>query len=322
MSDGKNILSADIGGTHSRFAHFTTGPGDELKLVGVKWLKTTEARSFGGLLDNLRESGASLKPEEADIVVIAIAGPIEGGVKSSPPFISWGIDLSKAREEHGFSRSALINDFVAQAYACRTPVGEAAEEILPGEAVPEAAVGVIGAGTGLGKAILIRDSKGDYVALPSEGGHANFPFVSQQECQFQEFLLGERGDKYITGNIVVSGKGLSYIHQFLNGERLKPEEVAGIIFEHPETLGWMSRFYGRACRNFVLETLALGGLYIAGGVAARIPELVTGKDFEIEFRSSDTLAHLLGKVPVFLVKDENSGLWGGAFFGRQALKKG
>jgi glucokinase len=322
MSDGKNILSADIGGTHSRFAHFTTGPAGDLRLVGVKWLKTTEAGSFGGLLEKLREGGSSLRPEEADMVIIAIAGPIEGGVKSSPPFISWGIDLSNAREEHGFRKSALINDFVAQAYACHTPVGEAAEGILPGEAVPGAPIGAIGAGTGLGQAVLIHDGKGGYIALPSEGGHANFPFVSPQECQFQEFLLRERGDKYITGNIVVSGKGLSYIHQFLNGERLKPEDVAERIVEHPETLGWMSRFYGRACRNFVLETLALGGLYIAGGVAARIPELVTGKDFELEFRSSDTLAHLLNKVPVFLVNDENSGLWGGAFFGRQLLTNG
>jgi glucokinase len=320
MSDPKNILSADIGGTHSRFAHFTAGPDGGLTLIGVKWLKTTEARSFGDLLGRLGESGASLRPEEADIVVIAIAGPIEGGVKSSPPFISWSIDLSSAREDYGFRKSALINDFVAQAYACRTPAGEAAEVVLSGESSPGAAVGVIGAGTGLGKSVLIHDGKGGYAALPSEGGHANFPFVSQQECQFQEFLLRERGDKYITGNIVVSGRGLSYIHQFLNGERLKPEEVAGIISEHPETLGWMSRFYARACRNFVLETLALGGLYIAGGVAANIPELVTGKDFEIEFRSSDTLPHLLNKVPVFLVKDENSGLWGGAFFGWQMLK--
>ncbi len=322
MSDSKNILSADIGGTHSRFAHFTAGPGGELTLVGVKWLKTTEARSFGKLLENLKESGTSLRPEEADIVVIAIAGPIEGGVKCSPPFISWSIDISNAREEYGFRNSALINDFVAQAYACRTPAGEAAEVVLSGEAAPEAAVGVIGAGTGLGKSVLMHDGKGGYIAMPSEGGHANFPFVSQQECQFQEFLLRERGDKYITGNIVVSGRGLSYVHQFLNGERLKPEEVAGVISEHPETLGWMARFYARACRNFVLETLALGGLYIAGGVAANIPELVTSKDFEIEFRSSDTLAHLLNKVPVFLVKDENSGLWGGAFFGRQMLKNG
>ena len=320
MSDTLNILSADIGGTHSRFAHFTTSEDSGLKLVGVKWVKTKDARSFGGLLDNLRESGSSLKPEEADIVVIAIAGPIEGGVKSSPPFISWGIDLSDAQQEHGFRRSVLINDFVAQAYACCSPGGEAAEEILPGEAVPDAPVGVIGAGTALGKAVLIRDCNGSYVALPSEGGHANFPFVSPQECMFQEFLLKERGDKYITGNIVVSGRGLSYIHQFLNGERLKPREVAESIVEHPETLGWMSRFYGRACRNFVLEALTLGGLYIAGGVAARIPDIVTGKDFELEFRSSDTLAHLLNKVPVFLIKDENSGLWGAAFLGWQTLK--
>jgi glucokinase len=315
-----NILAADIGGTHSRFAHFTVGGEGALSLTEMKWLRTAEAASFRQLIDNLRASKMSLRPEDADIVAIAIAGPVESGIRSSPPLISWDIDLSEAERDFGFRNCALINDFVAQAFACISEAGRSADGVLPGEQVGEAALAVIGAGTGLGHCALVPDGRGGYTALPSEAGHSNFAFVSKRECEYQEFLLSERGELYITGNTVVSGRGLSYIHRFLTGEDLSPREVAARFPKHPETLEWAARFYGRACRNYALQVLAMGGLYIAGGVAAKSPELVYHKAFAAEFRSSDTLAPLLAKIPVYLIKDENSGLWGSAEYGIRKLK--
>ncbi len=317
----KNILAADIGGTHSRFAHFVEDEKGGLSLCGIKWLKTAEAASFGQLVDNLREEKMSLRPEDADIVAIAIAGPVEHGLKSSPPLISWDIDLSRAESDFGFRNAALINDFVAQAFACISEAGKSADKVLPGEAVAEAARAVIGAGTGLGHCALMPDGKGGFTALPSEAGHSNFAFVSKRECEYQEFLMKERGEHYITGNTVVSGGGLSHLHQFLTGEELTPPEVAEKFYRCPETLEWAARFYGRACRNYALQVLARGGLHIAGGVAAKSPELVFHKAFAAEFRASDTLAALIEKIPVYLIKDENSGLWGAAEYARQRLNK-
>ncbi len=316
----RNILAADIGGTHSRFAHFGSDEKGNLSLIELKWLNTSDYGSFGQLVRGLRSAGMSLKPENADIVVIAIAGPVEHGLKSSPPFISWDIDLSMAEREFGFRGSSLINDFVAQAFACISELGRSAERVLTGEQMRDAALAVIGAGTGLGHAALMPDGKGGFTALPSEAGHSNFPFVSKREYEYCEFLLKQRGEHYITGNTVVSGGGLSCVHEFLTGEQLPPAEVAKKFSEYPETLEWAARFYGRACRNFALQALALGGLYIAGGVAAKSPELVYHSAFETEFRSSDTLADLLAKIPVFLMKDENSGLWGAAQYGIQKLR--
>jgi glucokinase len=317
----KNILAADIGGTHSRFAHFGSDEKGDLTLLETKWLKTSDVSSFRELMENLESTGMPLAPGKADIVVIAIAGPVEEGIRSSPPLIPWDIDLSSARREYGFKKYALINDFIAQAFACLTDVGRWARIILQGKPENDAPKAVIGAGTGLGHAALVPDGKGDYLAVPSEAGHANFPFVSKREYEFQEFLLMERQEKYITGNTVVSGKGLSYVHRFLTGEDLAPAEITERFPQHPETLEWAARFYGRACRNFALETLSLGGVYIAGGVAAKSPELVTHKSFETEFRSSDTLAGLLEKIPVYLITDENSGLWGAAKYGQRRLSK-
>lgn len=313
-----HILAADIGGTNSRFAHFEVKDGKPV-LVSTSWLKTKEAISFAVLMEALRAGGFSLRPEEADIAVIAVAGPVEEGIRSSPPLIDWDIDISGASEDFGLRRALLINDFIAQAYFC-AHAGEEAEEVLPGRRDEGAPVAVIGAGTGLGKAILVPGGTDGPMPFPSEGGHANFPFTSKEEFEFQEFLLMERGDKYITCNTVVSGGGLSYIHRFLTGRHMEPQDVAAELSGHPETLRWASRFYGRVCRNFALDTLAGGGLYIAGGVAAKVPELVKGKAFKEEFRSSDTLSEVLSKIPVFLVTDEMSGLRGAAFLGLRMLR--
>jgi glucokinase len=317
----KRILSSDIGGTNSRFALFEIAPDGHPALVEIQWLKTTESSSFNNLLTNLKDSGFTFRPDKIDIVVFAVAGPVEGGVRSSPPFIPWDVDISNLEKDFGFKRCMLINDFVAQAYACLSPAGKSSRQILTGQPSTEGAKAVIGAGTGLGKAVLVPDDKGGYIAMPSEGGHANFPFVSIKEFELHNFMKNKLGDGYITANKVVSGKGLSLINWFLSGDKLEPDEVASKLSQYPETLEWVSRFYARVCRNFALETLSTGGLYIAGGVAANTPELVTSNFFADEFRSSDTLAKLLDKIPVFLITDQNSGLMGSAVLGAQKLRE-
>jgi len=316
----KHILTADIGGTNSRFGHFIVDENDYLVLAEVTWLRTTDAGSFGHLISGLGRSGFSLHPDAADIIVIAVAGPVEEGVRSRPPFIEWDVDITDQRKKAGPGKYLLINDFVAQAFACRSKAGEEARQVLSGTAVADAPIAVIGAGTGLGKALLVDDGNGCYRAIPSEGGHTNFPFLTGRETAYQEFLMRELHEQYITGNTVVSGKGLSYLHRFLTGRVKDPAEVAQEFSVSPETLAWAARFYGRACRNYVLETLALGGLYVAGGLAAKTPELLGHPEFGKEFRSSGTMAHLLEHVPVYLICDENSGLWGGAVLARQTLR--
>ena len=317
----KKILAADIGGTNSRFAFFRYDGKEGLQLAESKWLKTSESASFGELLKNLKDAGFSLRPEDADIAVFAIAGPVENGVRCSPPFIEWGIDISQAEKDFGIRHALLINDFVAQAYACRSEVGRKAEQIKKGDIVKDAAAAVIGAGTALGKALIIPDGRGGFLVNPSEGGHASFAFESGKECEFQEFLLRELGDSYITWNKVVSGMGIRLVYRFLTGESLGPEEVTDRILPSSETLEWTARFYGRACRNFALEALSTGGVYIAGGVAARTPEIVTHRTFTEEFLRSDTMADLLRNIPVFLIREQNAGLWGSAVAGMHALKK-
>jgi glucokinase len=240
-------------------------------------------------------------------------------VRSNPPLIPWEIDISHAERDYGFQRCILINDFVAQAFACISPAVNSAEPLLAGSPDRQSAIAVIGAGTGLGKAILIPDGRGGYSANPSEGAHAGFPFVGEKEIAFQLFLMHKHKTQYATYNHVVSGRGLSAIHEFLNGQRLEPAQVAEQFSNYIETLECFARFYGRACRNFALETLSLGGLYIAGGIAAKNPEIVRHESFRDEFLNSDAMHHVLVNMPVFLVGDQNSGLWGVAIKAAQNI---
>jgi len=317
----RNILSADIGGTNSRFAHFTCQSDNQVSLVESKWLKTRDAASFPELLYRLQSSAFSLAFDQVEAAVFAVAGPVEGGTYSKPPHIPWRIDVSNLRDEFGLKRCELINDFVAQAFACRSPVMESARLIVPGDIRPDAPLVVIGAGTGLGQAALLPCDGSGYVPLPSEGGHASFPFESEKELGYLKFLLKRVEAPYVTTETVVSGRGLSLLHQFLTGEKLEPAQVASRLNENSEVLHWMARFYGRVCRNYAFQFLARGGVYIAGGVAAKTPVLVTHEAFLNEFHRAETnMFHVLKHIPVFLNSNEESGLWGAALRGAHQLQ--
>jgi len=132
--------------------------------------------------------------------------------------------------------------------------------------------------------------------------------------------MDELSAPYVETEYIVSGRGLSLVHQFLAGEKLTPAEVSAGLSHDSETLEWTARFYGRSCRNYALQVLARGGVYIAGGVAAKIPLLVMHPAFERQFTNSKTMAPMLKKIPVYLNTNEESGLWGAAFFAAQKLK--
>ena len=319
MKAPAKILAADIGGTHSRFGHFEVGIGSQLVCKTTKWLRTREATSFMHLVDLLNASDFSLPPSRSDVAVFSIAGPVTKGTFSRPPNIAWDVDLNVFQQRYPIDASLLINDFEAQAFACRSPIIEAAQQIVSGNVNRAAPLVVIGAGTGLGQAALMPSGGDRFKAIPSESGHSSFPFESDTEFALMQFLLKETGEPYVRTETILSGSGLSRVHHFLSGQKRKPAEVANDLGEDSETLRWMARFFGRVCRNAALQVLAFGGVYIAGGVAAKIPRLVTHPEFLQAFRHSVTMGHVLDEIPVFLNANEESGLWGAAYRGVQIL---
>jgi len=313
------VLAADIGGTSARFALFE--PGGILVPIAsgsLIVLPTAHYASFQELLD---AALGELGRPRVRAAALAVAGPVERGRFCQPPNIAYSFDLDRISPEILSCRTVLVNDFIAQAHGCRL-LGErfskpGREELMrtvfPGRMDPALTQAVVGPGTGLGKAALIPDSQGGFVVCASEGGHAAFAFNSSPgEQDFQRFVVKTLNEPYARTESVVSGAGLALAHRFLTGHTVSAAEAEATLTPDCAVAAWFARFLGRVCRDYVLDVLALGGLYLSGGVAARNPMLFAHEAFREEFRLSATHADLLAKVPARLVTDQLIGLRGAA----------
>jgi glucokinase len=157
--------------------------------------------------------------------------------------------------------------------------------------------------------------------LPSEGGHALFPFQGEEEAAFEAFARQISGRRDVIGDMIVTGYGLSLLYAFHRRAAVleTPEKITPRLAEYPLVMEWFARFYARACRNFALETLSLGGVYLSGGMLAHVPGLTEHPAFTLEFRRSETQKHLLENLPVYRVSSPDAGLWGAAIHGLQLL---
>lgn len=319
----QTILTSDIGGTNSRFAAFRLDESGELTFLESIWLKTWEAHSFDHLLENLKTHGFPYSIDNCHVVVAAVPGPVEKKCFANLANAPWKVDISHLKRDYGDARIHLINDFVAQAFACRTHAVADALEIKAGQSAPDAPISVIGAGTGLGHCSMTPDGHGGFVPLPSEGGHPAFAFVTREEQDFAAFVCDKLKVPYVVGDVAVSGKGLSLLYEYHHGEERTPKEVGQAIVSDPASIvtNWFARFYARACRHYALNILPLGGLFLTGGVAAKDRFLVDNDFFREEFVNSIAHRKLLDQIPVRLNINEESGLWGAAFYGQQALQE-
>ncbi|MHC1791114.1 glucokinase [Solidesulfovibrio sp.] len=313
----RHILAADIGGTNSRFGHFTLAPDGGLALGQSVRLATQAAGSFLALLAALPAAGFDLAPGQAAAAAFAVPGAVVGRTVRFAN-IDWTLDLHDLERAYGLGQSACVNDFLAQAHGCRL-LGESAEAILPGHMDPSKIQAVIGAGTGLGHAALIPLPDGTCLALASEAGQTAAPFFGPEETAFADFLCRATGEDYARGDSVLSGSGLSNLHRFLTGQDLAPAEIGPRLTPDSPTAALFARFYGRAARDYALTMLATGGVYLSGGVAAKNPLLAAHPEFAREFLASPAYGRLLARIPVRLVRDENVGLYGAAVIARNLL---
>lgn len=295
---------------------------EEPRLLSVVRLVTGDASSFGDLLALTFAGQRPFSASSCDLAVLAVPGPVHGRF-CKPPNITWNIDLHDISQV-GLRRGALLNDFAAQAFACRSRAVRDAKvlQVSRSDHMGQGGtIAVVGAGTGLGHCALVPDGTDSYLAVPSEAGHAGFPFVGEEENKYGEYVRRIAKLPYCHGDAVVSGSGLSRLHAFLTGEVLSPANVAARLPHFPRTVEWFARFYGRAVRNYALSVLALGGVYVTGGVAQRNPMLVEHPAFLEEFRNCPAHGQLLSGLPVMHNTNEDSGVHGAALFASQRLRR-
>jgi glucokinase len=200
---------------------------------------------------------------------------------------------------------------------------------------------IIGAGTGLGKCICTYDENFNaYIPIPSEGGHGDLPIYDEEEKELVDFVKNIRNiSQPLTYEEVLSGRGLENIYLYLRDKNKVTEsnflkeiddsdEKSPLISKYKnvdetckKTFELFTKFYARCAKNFVLDTMATGGLYIAGGIASKNKEIFASNDFVKEFEKAYRRSNVLKETPIYVIVNYDVSLYGACFAAMYYLMK-
>jgi glucokinase len=306
------ILVADIGGTNARFGIVHAAgamPSDIRKLSG---------ENYSSLSDALRDYLQSVGGERPRRGCIAVAGPVEEGhfILTNRP--SWSTPLEPLAREYRLDRLEVINDF--QALAAALPLIEPDEirpigEPLRGEATAPRAV--VGPGTGLGVGAVFRTPVG-WQALPGEGGHVELASADPRGRAAIAAACAAHGR--VSAERLLSGPGLELLHVVLgqldghardrlDASQIHERALAGER-EASDTIATFFLLLAGFAGDVALMFGARGGVFLAGGVAARLFPLLDHNAFRAAFMNKGRLMPYLAAIPVSLIAADTLALRG------------
>jgi len=329
-------LVADIGGTNARFARVGADgrPGEPVKLAVAEYPSLAAAA---------RAALERLPGPPVDRAAFAFAGPITGdavGLTNA----EWSFSIAALRDELGLARLLVLNDFTALAWSLplltpdelRSLVRRAANGASAGDkneaiAVPDAARGLIGPGTGIGMSGLLPAPAGGWVAIAGEGGHASLAPADEREADIVEWA--RRHHPHVSIERLVSGSGLPLLHAAVGvvdgyavddgaeaDDEADPDPVAADITARAlageahahATLSTFCALLGGAAGNLALTLGARGGVYVGGGIAPRIEAFLQASEFRSRFEAKGRFADYLAAIPTWLIDARAPALRGAA----------
>lgn len=317
------ILAGDIGGTKSNLGLFDVREG-ALVRVAHKRYASHEHRGLHDIAqDFLRQTGAKITA-----AAFGIAGPVlQNRVQASN--LPWVVDGAEMAKLLSLPRVRLLNDLEATAYGVGVLGPGDLETISPGVPVQNATRAVIAAGTGLGESILYWDGA-QYVAMPSEAGHADFAPNTDQQADLWKFL--KAGNEFVFQELILAGRGFQRVHEFLDpkvkhpgfeGQQVNPVDPAVEITQFAlagtcpvcvAAVNLWIEIYGSEAGNLALRAVARGGIYVAGGIAVKIlVKIKEGRFAAAMKRKSNAGGFAPQDVPVHVVLDEECPLKGAAY---------
>jgi glucokinase len=302
------IIAGDIGGTKTLLQLVDDG-----KVVAEKRFASGSYPTFDALLREF--VGASAPPVDAGC--FAVAGPVLEN-RAEVTNLPWRMESAALQRSFAIPRVALINDFYAVALGVPFLKKEDLITLNEGTAVETAPIAILGAGTGLGEAILIwAGTRWEVVA--GEGGHADF--APQDEMQTRLLLALQKKYGHVSWERLLSGAGLLTIDNFLGGNAADPAAVSQLA-ESGDALALKAfeifvDVYGAEAGNMALRILSRGGVYLAGGVAAKNSAQFTDGRFMRAFLRKGRFTDLMAAMPVHVIVNEKVGLMGAVEMARR-----
>lgn len=300
-------LIADIGGTNARFSL-------ETSQYHYEYTKVFSCKDYSSLVDAAKTYLASIGIEHVEYAGIALPTPIVGDqiyMVNNP----WNtMSISETKAQLGLKNIVFLNDFHALALSIPHIPKEHLVKIGGMDEDEFKPRGVLGPGTGLGVATLIRHPKGEYLAVPAEGGHTTFTPVNLEEMELWKFV--HRRFSHVSFERFVSGPGLQVIFEAVSNQKHykfeqlpTPAEITQRAINREcwicqLTLDHFCRMLGTIASNLAVSTNAFGGIYIGGGIIPRMLEYFRQSDFRCRFEDKGRLRKYLEKIPTYVITYE------------------
>jgi len=327
LKEHQFVIGADIGGTNSNIGIFEIK--DELPiLLRSLHYKSQTITNFTLLFMEIFEYTKKMEIR-VDILCIAAAGVVsEHREFVRPTNLQTKINIKEIQKQTGIDCIYLANDFEVISYGIQCIDQHNLIEIKKGIVRPKANQAILGAGTGLGKCIMIWEkSREMHISSASEGGHGDFAAQIALDFDLINFIKKKEPEiDPVSWEDILSGNGIKRLYQFfqmrfkescdITGP--KPDEIFAKRDSNEaaqETVKYYAEIYARCARNFALDSLCFGGLFIAGGIATHNIELFKTPWFVDHFTNNHKQKEILEEIPLTIIGDYNVSLYGAALYG-------
>jgi glucokinase len=313
------IIAGDIGGTKSWLVWAHAGEvGVDVRFEHV-YVSADFPSAEALMRQFMADAGTGKRP---DSVCLALPGPVVHGLPIQLTNLDWVLEKDSLQSLLDTSHLLFINDFQAAARGVET-LTEADYRILNDvPAIPQATRVITGAGTGLGLAWMQADSAGRYQTFATEGGHTNFSPANRQQERLLAFMR-ERF-QHVSWERVLSGPGVNQVYQFClqdmtgnippalrerNGAEVNRDAQLGDSVANA-AMQLFADLYANWVGNIALLYQPRGGLYLGGGISARIQSWLHNQRFLDACFDKGRMVELVRQTPIYLIINTRLGLQG------------
>jgi len=322
------ILAGDIGGTKVHLALYQFDNGHLTPTRDYKY-PAHEFASLDEIVNDFFKDDADTR-KSVQAACFGCPGPVRNG-RLKLTNLPWTLDVRDLQKSLSIEHIFLINDLEANGYGIPELAPTAIHSLHEPDPTNVGHRGLVSAGTGLGEALLIWDGDKKHTPIPSEGGHSDFAARTDQEIALLQYLRRTLKGRVSTER-VVSGLGIKNIYAFLKedqkmeepawlAERMQQEDPNAVIGQCAEdgsselcaeTMNIFVGCYGAEVGNVALKLLAMGGMYMGGGISPKILKTLENGVFMQAFLDKGRMSPLLETMPVRIILDDTCALLGAA----------